>query len=444
MLERFLKNNAACAAAAAAVLMGTGAMARADEPSAAELRTQVEAMQKQINRIEAREASAADQNAATAKVLDDAQRRSQLLQAGGVTAGWDGKKLFIGSADGKFMFKPGFQFQFRNITSWRQGEDPSGNDDFQNGFELRRMKFGMQGNLFSKDLTYNFLWGTSRSTGTPVLEEGWVKYKLSEDFAVRAGQFKDPLNRESLTSSTALLSTERSYQTDVFFGGDNFVQGASLIYDNGGPIKGEFAFTDGAISSNNNFQDPPTGLDQNYGVAARAEYLVFGDWKALNDFSAARVETDSLSIGLGVDYTEGEQANAGTKNTIRYTADALYKLASNWSFYGAVNGRYSDVSGGTSGNDWGALVQVAWSPDDKIEPFVRYGYTSFDTLAVGVEDTVHEITVGANYYFYGHNAKFTMDLTYLPNGAPVGDGGADILASDDNQVVLRGQFQLAL
>ena len=43
----------------------------------------------------------------------------------------------------------------------------------------------------------------------------------------------------------------------------------------------------------------------------------------------------------------------------------------------------------------------------------------------------------------GHAAKFTLDLTWLPNGSPVGASGAGIVAqaSDEDQFVLRGQFQ---
>jgi hypothetical protein len=59
---------------------------------------------------------------------------------------------------------------------------------------------------------------------------------------------------------------------------------------------------------------------------------------------------------------------------------------------------------------------------------------------------VHEVTVGVNYYIKGHNAKFTADLTYLPNGSPLGADALGILPqkSADPQVVGRVQFQLAL
>jgi hypothetical protein len=50
-----------------------------------------------------------------------------------------------------------------------------------------------------------------------------------------------------------------------------------------------------------------------------------------------------------------------------------------------------------------------------------------------------------NYFLYGHNAKFTADATYLPNGLPVNDDGSGALQSNrHNEIIARVQFQLLL
>jgi hypothetical protein len=101
-------------------------------------------------------------------------------------------------------------------------------------------------------------------------------------------------------------------------------------------------------------------------------------------------------------------------------------------------------SGAGHTNDWGGIAQVSYLlPDQKVEPFARYDYVWFDNAFAGTEHAMHEITVGVNRYFAGHNAKFTLDVTYLPNGAP-GDGGADVLVSTSTEWLLRAQFQLLL
>ena len=59
------------------------------------------------------------------------------------------------------------------------------------------------------------------------------------------------------------------------------------------------------------------------------------------------------------------------------------------------------------------------------------------------------MTAGLNYYFGPdgtalHRAKFTVDFTYLPNGAPSDQTQSGVLASDDDELLVRAQFQLLL
>ena len=77
---------------------------------------------------------------------------------------------------------------------------------------------------------------------------------------------------------------------------------------------------------------------------------------------------------------------------------------------------------------------------------MRYEFIKFDdaTVGGGGDDTLHEIAVGANYYLHGHDAKFTFDALWLPDGSPVNDSGSGVLAADDAEFVFRGQFQLLL
>jgi hypothetical protein len=51
-----------------------------------------------------------------------------------------------------------------------------------------------------------------------------------------------------------------------------------------------------------------------------------------------------------------------------------------------------------------------------------------------------------NYYLRHHNAKLSLDVSYLPNGTPVNADPLGFLDpdSDQEQFVLRGQFQLIL
>ena len=122
--------------------------------------------------------------------------------------------------------------------------------------------------------------------------------------------------------------------------------------------------------------------------------------------------------------------------------------------YGAAVGVARDLGSGAAGGfppdgsfyDWGVLVQGGYLVNEKWELFARYDITILDedSLPADAEDTVHEITVGTNYYFYKHNVKFTLDAVYLPNGSPNDQTVLGVLASDDDEFVLRAQIQLFL
>ena len=62
---------------------------------------------------------------------------------------------------------------------------------------------------------------------------------------------------------------------------------------------------------------------------------------------------------------------------------------------------------------------MAYLVTPTIEPFVRYDYTYLSRGATTGLFTgeAQEITLGANYYLYKQNVKFTLDASYLPDGA---------------------------
>jgi hypothetical protein len=466
------------------VVSAAPAWVSAAEPSQQELIEQLKALQAKVDRLEAAQNAQAAQDAkpqsggsqtqtpapttapaqegadASADVRNDADSRSQFLQtSGNFTAGYSKGKFLIQDEKGDFVLHPQAQFMPRWAGNYRENAKNGGEDsDFQSGFEIRRMKLGFDGNVFNPQTTYLFLWATDRNTGNLVLEEAWAKHAFKQgalnNFAVKGGQFKDPFAHESLTSSKRLLAAERTFLNDVFTGGDNFVQGVSLAWDDGpegSPLRAEIAYTDGANAPNQNFQDFPTNK-ANFGVSGRVEYLAFGKWAQYEDFSAVDNKPDvkMLVIGAGVDLTE-----AGNNDSLLHTVDAQFETGK-LGLYGAYLGRaIEDAHLGTgaaatdvNGYDWGFIAQAAYMVDKHLEPFIRYDFTSFDAdlLAASVkENEVHEITVGFNYYYRAHNAKLTVDFTYLPNGTPIADSGADILVSDDEaEFVVRTQFQLLL
>jgi hypothetical protein len=430
----------------------TRAADSAAQPSAQDLKRQIQALQEKVDAMEARQQAhnARDVDATVQRVLSDANQRSQFLASDTpFLAGWKGGKFIIQSEDGNFSISPGIQFQFRYVNSWRDDGKNSGHSDTQSGFEFRRARIGFAGNVFTKDLTYSILLTNNRDTGAVSLDEWWARYKFAPEWSVRAGQFKDPVSHEQMSSSKTFLAVDESLLSSTFLPGKDKVQGINLLYGSSkNPLAGSVAFTDGASSLNTDFRDDPSapGVAQtrpDYGLAGRVEYKLFGDWKNYSDFTALGMKNNLFVIGGGTSYSE-----VSSQQRVIYTADASYKMTNGLALYGALIGRYThDGGAGDDANDWGGLAQAAYLLDGKRwEVFGRYDYLDLDSASVspGAERNIHELTGGVNYYFRGHAAKFTLDATYLPNGAPANQTGLGILATSKDEVVLRAQFQLLL
>ncbi len=428
------------------------AVTLAAEPTKQELLERINSLQSQLDEVKSQQQSRADKpdprdaDAVTQAVLKDAQQRSQLLDVEGITAGYIDGKFILRSADGAFRLHPWAQFQFREVTNYRENVKTNGGNDLESGFEVRRLKVGVDGNLFGPDLTYNFVWATDRHNGTPILEYAYAQYHLpSTPFSIRLGQFKDPLDHEQITSTKYTAAVDRTLVDDLFANGEGYIQGVSLIYDNRRDIRAEGALTDGLRSANTNFQDFPA-VSTNWGAAGRVEYKLFGKWSEYDKLAAYGQKSELLVLGAGADYTE-----AGHTGTFTHVIDAQYGNGQGLGLYGAYLGRYT--KGNTVGvvtsdtYDWTLRGQASYVIDQKWEPFVQLEYIHFDDagLVAGSVNNVPVIRVGASYFLYGQAARLQVDLSYLPKGSPVNDDGAGILQDNDNhELVLRAQFQLLL
>ena len=443
---------AAAAATVASVALTCGVHA-GDEPTTQQLLEQIKQLQAKVEKLEAKQATNnADVVRTVDEIMKDAEKRSVMLEPMPLTGNWQAGKFTLRSDDGNFLLHPWFWIQFRNVTNYREdggGAAGGGEGDWQNGFEVRRMKFGVDGNVFSPNTTYLFNWATNRNDGNVFLEEAWVRQKLNDTWAIKGGQMKDPFAHESIVSAKRLVAADRALVTDVFTGGDNYVQGVAGQYMRDA-FQAEVAFTDGANAPNENFQDFPTNT-WDFGAAGRVQYKLFGDWSAYEQFSSLNIKKELCVIGGALDVSQ-----AGNTTQLLQTADIQYNQTTGLSMYGAYYGRYTANAPAQAGTpvsptsdtyDWGFIAQVGYLiPDTKWEPYFRYDFIKFDSenVPAGADDIVNEFTVGTNYYIHGQDLKLTVDFMWLPDGSPVSDSGTGVLASDDAEFVLRAQFQLLL
>jgi len=241
------------------------------------------------------------------------------------------------------------------------------------------------------------------------------------------------------------------------------VQGVVLIYDQHA-LRGQLALHDGYDSINTPFFDAGgrgaevgagAGVTPTrFGITSRAEYLAIGDrspqfnpFSEYDDFTALGDKQDILVLGTGAD-----DSQSGGNNILFHTLDVQYETTGGLALYGAYLGVYRHINhfqGADPGcyYDCGAIAQAAYLLSSRFEVFARYDYTHLDDRALtGIAaDNIHEITVGANYYFHDHRVKATLDACWLPNGCPSDVEGAGVLQDDGHaELVIRAQFQLAI
>src|SRR3989440_1450821 len=316
--------------------LGAGAVARAAEPTTAELMQQIQALQTKVQQLETRQEQAvtrADVDATVETVLRDADKQSKLFAMEGFTAGWTDGHFMLGSSDGNFKIMPMITFQVRNNTNFRERgkltsqTNGNRNDDIQNGFEITRARLEFAGNAFSPDLNYDFSWISGEDTNglgnsnTLNLENAWIKYRFADQFSFKAGQFKDAIWHEENVKDGEQLAVDRSLVNEILGGGQTeYVQGASLIYRTD-KIHAFVGYHDGYNSGNTNFTDlGGTGAigvtPTDFGVSGRVEYAVMGGFTGYDQFTANGDQEDVLVVGAGADWSQ-----SNSDNEIFHTAD---------------------------------------------------------------------------------------------------------------------------
>lgn len=432
---------------AAAAISATPVAWASEKPSYEELQRRVDQLESRLQSVEANKsqdaAAAREVDATIAAIEKDVARRSQLLAEGGVTAGYD-RGFFIKSEDGSFLLKPSAVFQFRGVLNDAEAD---GDDDTTSGFEIRRARFRFDGNVVSPDLTYSVVWDTNRQGGGVTLLDAWAAYRITPELSVKVGQFKESWSHEKDVSFTNLLTVDRTL-VDSVIGGNvtDRVQGVSVNYGGtkNNPLRAEVALHDGANSKNTDFRDfvGTTANPGNFGAGGRLEYKVFGDWAAYRDFTAKGNKEDLLVLGGGLDWTQ-----RGSLDTTIAGLDAQYETAWGLNFFAAAIGNFANTGAGNR-SDYGFVGQIGYLVRPEWEVFGRYDVLILDDNFTD-GDTYNEITVGVSYYLGKdgsalHRAKVTVDAVWLPDGAPSNQTGIGVVAGDDDQLLLRAQFQLQI
>ncbi len=415
-------------------------------------------------------------------VLADAETRTS-LQDSGAMAGYN-NGFFMSSADGNFKLEVGALLQVRFVMNDAKGYQPgAANNNKQNteyGFENARTQLNFSGNVVDPSWTYRVRLAMSpystNSTGNAVnvstagqatVDFGYVQKTMDNGFSFRLGQFRAPWMREMLVEDGMQLAVDRSVLSAYF--GQGFSQGLGFGYAQEN-WKVDAYVGNGVFSGVNS--GPGAGQNQgwstnatNWSFSGRFEYLIKGNWDQFADESSFRGEDFGVMVGVaGIAQRYDNQAalvgqRSGDK-TYGFTGDVTMDFGGA-NLSAAFVWARQEPSTGDSVSPYGFNVQGGYFVTDDIELFGRYDFVDYKTTsgAGGVvandTDEYSGVTLGANWYLAGHNAKLTVDwsmnlksfgpnanltsLGWRPDGtSQAGGAGTD----ENNQWALRAQMQL--
>lgn len=405
------------------------------------------------------EARAADIRSMVADVVADADQRSS-LQASGFLAGWDGS-FFLQDPDGDFRLQLDGHAQVRFIFNRLEEQT---NDRVRSGFEVTRTKLTLSGHILGPDLEYLVRTDATRNepglvTGLMYLRDYWFRYRLDNEWSIRAGQFKVPFNREEMVASQYQLAIERSLVNESLGLGRS--QGIELAWN--GP-NDRWTFFVGEGGADEIGGTSPLGIvDSNprvnsralqggieWGFASRWERLLAGEWQQFRDFTSPAGEQFAMLVGFGAHAlrTESDGRPTPGRDEQRW-AGATADISVEWggaNLFGSFIYQYVDNGGFGQINIMGGVIQGGVYVAPRHELFARWEYGQFKLDNGGFPD-IHVLTTGWNWYIDGHDAKLSVDIGLAVDEVN-GIWDSDIAgwrvdrAGDEFQFVVRSQFQL--
>lgn len=456
-------------------LLALAAPLAAAEGDDASIQKQFEAMQERLESVEAdrermrqqidelraatddgwvTEKRAEEIRSIVADVMADADTRSSTLQ-NGLMAGWS-DHFFLASPDGRFKLEIDGQMQFRYVLNYREEQQ----DNYRAGFENTRSKLTLRGHVFRPELTYLFRMDATRNE--PGLVEGlffvrdmWMQYQFTNTTSLRFGQFKLPYNREELVSSAYQLTVERSEINENMNVGRS--QGIMLTYADE-TNRFDFAYSDGGVDSIGGFGNvvgtnpvntPWSDRDTEWAFTTRYEKLIAGNWQQFQDLTSPPGDEFGMLVGIAGHFQDGEfDGDFSPRRNETFWANATIDISVEYggaNLFGAF--MYSHADNGSFGdiNVYGAVLQGGIYLNPKTEFFARwqYGWWDFDNLQ---SSALNLLTVGWNYYFDGHDFKWTTDLGWsfdrIDQTWDSDIAGSRAQTDGNLQVIFRTQLQL--
>jgi hypothetical protein len=335
--------------------------------------------------------------------------------------------------------------------------------------------------VFCEDITFKLeLNFDSDSAGSLEKRYAYIDWRYSGEHHIRAGGDKSAYSYEENVSSGALAFVDRSIVTKAFEIG--FEVGASAWGYFGGcdcpknffykvmASNGEGAISRGSVFNTDAFD---TFSDQLLLSAMFEWNITCNDWKWDEVDHRPCDKRCKLDASVGVSgYYENDDdvsrsqwgglAVRGSGRADRYGLNAWFRAQYNgWSFLAEAYLRNLDYTAGSTSEEqedkgahvlvhhrfadsnWGVGVRagMVWKDDD------------YDTVSTGpqgnvtvvdLEDTITEVGVVVNYFFWDHNHKLSLDVNWVHDNSGVTSSSAGYLADRTKGVIVEDGFMLRI
>lgn len=125
---------------------------------------------------------------------------------------WLDNRIYVDAA----YYSPTTDISGLNSKPNKDLESDDGKFRFDNGVIIRRARFGIKGTLYEKwnaELDLDFAYNGVE------IKDMYLGYKFNDHISIKAGNFKEPMSMERLTSSKYLINMERPMPIEMFAGG---------------------------------------------------------------------------------------------------------------------------------------------------------------------------------------------------------------------------------
>lgn len=324
-----------------------------------------------------------------------------------------------------------------------------------NELSIRRARIKMDGHVFSPKLVYKLEFGLSErdriirtdqydSKKVPnFILDAVLKYKLTKNLEVWAGQTKLPGNRERVVSSQSLQIVDRSQVNSIF----------NLDREIGVQLRAKQSYGKmvvkqiGSLSLGEVRNSMFTNLGGNHYVA-RVEFLPFGEFKSKGDYFESDLKREAkpkLSFGFTYSYNDNAVRQTSTGRYLINSSgaymqhdlatvlvDALIKYKGFSTTFEYANktavGDHSsiaenvgtsliDSSGRTYFTGQGINLQSGYLFKNNFEVAGRYTRVTPDRAKSFKAQ--NEYTLALSKYIVGHTLKMQADVSYIDfDGTP--------------------------